>query len=109
MLFRSEAVPLLGRFEDDEVGPLVDYWRQSASPGAVEALAPNKQIDVRHVLPAIRVPALLLHGSEDAIVPIEVARYLAGQIPGAELVEISGARAVPDRSLGVGRLGGGRA
>ena len=103
-------MPLLGRFEDDEVGPLVDYWRQSASPGAVEALAlMNKQIDVRHVLPAIRVPTLLLHGSEDAIVPIEVARYLAGQIPGAALVEISGARAVPDRSLGVGRLGGGRA
>jgi len=65
-------VPLLGRFEDDEVGPLVDYWRQSASPGAVEALAlMNKQIDVRHVLPAIRVPTLLLHGSEDAIVPID--------------------------------------
>jgi pimeloyl-ACP methyl ester carboxylesterase len=88
----EDAVRLLGRFEDDEVGQLVDYWRQSASPGAVDALAlMNKQIDVRHVLPAIRVPTLLLHGTEDAIVPIEVARYMAERIPGAQLVEIPGA------------------
>jgi pimeloyl-ACP methyl ester carboxylesterase len=88
----EDAVRLLGHFEDDEIGPLVDYWRQSASPGAVEALAlMNKQIDVRHVLSAIRVPTLLLHGREDAIVPIEVARYMAEQIPGAQLVEIPGA------------------
>src|SRR5438105_2888046 len=88
----EEAVRLLGRFQDDEIGPLVDYWRQSASPGAVEALAlMNKQIDVRHVLSAIRVPTLLLHGREDAIVPIEVARYMAEQISGAQLVEIPGA------------------
>lgn len=88
----EEAVQLLGRFRDDEVGPLVDYWRQSASPGAVEALAlMNKQIDVRHVLSAIRVPTLLLHGTEDAIVPIEVARHMAERIPGAQLVEIPGA------------------
>jgi len=88
----EDAVRLLGHFEDDEIGPLVDYWRQSTSPGAVEALSlMNKQIDVRHVLPAIRVPTLLLHGTEDAIVPIEAARYMAEQIPGAQLVEIPGA------------------
>ena len=96
----EDAVRLLGRFEDEDVGPLVDYWRQSASPGAVEALAlMNKQIDVRHVLPAIRVPTLLLHGTEDAIVPIEVARYMAERIPGAQLVEIPGAG-----HLAVGRV-----
>jgi pimeloyl-ACP methyl ester carboxylesterase/class 3 adenylate cyclase len=97
----EEAVRLLGRFEPDEAGPLVDYWRQSASPGAVEALAlMNKQIDVRHVLPAIRVPTLLLHGAEDAIVPAAVARYMGERIPGAQLVEIPGAG-----HLAVGRSG----
>src|SRR6266849_2320452 len=88
----QEAARLLGQFDEDEVGPLVEYWRQSASPGAVEALASmNKQIDVRQVLPAIRVPTLILHGAEDAIVPVEVGRYMAERIPGARLVEIPGA------------------
>jgi len=48
----------------------------------------NKDIDVRHVLPAIRVPTLILHGSKDTIVPIDVARYVADRIPGARLVEV---------------------
>jgi pimeloyl-ACP methyl ester carboxylesterase len=88
----EEAVQLLGRFSEAEAAQMVDYWRQSASPGAVEALAlMNKQIDVRHVLAAIRVPTLLLHGTEDEVVPVEVARYMAERIPGAQLVEIPGA------------------
>jgi pimeloyl-ACP methyl ester carboxylesterase len=98
----EEAVRQLGVFASDEVGPLVDYWRRSASPGAMEALAlMNKQIDVRHVLPAIRVPTLLLRGSEDTIVPSEVSRYMADRIPGAELVELPGVG-----HLAVGSAGG---
>src|SRR4029079_18461991 len=34
------------------------------------------------------VPTLVMHGSEDAIVPIDVARYTADRIPGARLVEV---------------------
>jgi class 3 adenylate cyclase len=48
----------------------------------------NKEIDVRHVLPAIRVPTLLLHGRHDTVVPVEVARYVADHIPGARLIEV---------------------
>ena len=63
--------------------------RFGASPGALEALhRMNKDIDVRHVLPVVRVPTLILHGSEDTIVPLEVARYLASRIPTARVVEI---------------------
>jgi len=51
----------------------------------------NKEIDVRHVLPAVRVPTLILHGSEDTIVPVDVARYMSSRIPMARLVEIPGA------------------
>jgi pimeloyl-ACP methyl ester carboxylesterase len=95
-LFRSreealEAVLSRGlQFEDDdEAQQWVSYYRWSGSPGAVEALAlMNKDIDVRHVLPAIRVPTLVLHGGQDTIVPIEVARYVADRIPGARLVEV---------------------
>jgi len=75
--------------DDREAQQWVDYLRWSGSPGAVEALAlMNKEIDVRHVLPAIRVPTLVVHGTEDAIVPLDVARYVAGRIPGARLVEV---------------------
>ncbi len=73
---------------DEEEQQWVNYYRWSGSPGSVEALAEmNREIDVRHVLPAIRVPTLLLHGSKDTIVPVEVGRYVADRIPGARLVE----------------------
>src|SRR2546425_1829972 len=88
--------------DDQEAQQWVDYFRWSGSPGAVEALAlMNKDIDVRHVLPAIRVPTLVLHGSEDTIVPIDVARYVANRIPGARLVEVPTGHAVTGR-LAVG-------
>ena len=69
----------------------MDYFRWSASPGTLDALARmNREIDIRHVLPAIRVPTLLLHGSEDRIVPMGAARWLADHISGAtHLVSVS--------------------
>ncbi|MBA2461157.1 MAG: adenylate/guanylate cyclase domain-containing protein [Actinobacteria bacterium] len=66
------------------------YTRMSASPGAVAALhRMNLEIDIRHVLPAVRVPMLVIHRTGDAI-PVEGARYLATHIPGAELLELAG-------------------
>jgi class 3 adenylate cyclase len=47
----------------------------------------NIQIDIRHVLPAIRVPTLVLHNSGDHWVELERGRDLADRIPGAEFVE----------------------
>jgi class 3 adenylate cyclase len=79
---------------DDEARKWLNYFRWGGSPGAVEALAlMNKEIDVRHVLPAIRVPTLVLHGSQDTIVPIDVARHVADHIPAAKLVEVAGTHA----------------
>lgn len=87
-----DAVRNLGRFEDAEAESFLRLLRYGSSPGALEALhRMNKDIDVRHVLPAVRVPTLVLHGSEDTIVPLEVAQYLASRIPGAGLLEIPGA------------------
>jgi pimeloyl-ACP methyl ester carboxylesterase len=86
-----EAVRSLGRFTDTEVESFLQMLRFGASPGALEALhRMNKEIDIRHVLPAVRVPTLILHGSEDAIVPVEVARSIAPQIPTARVVELAG-------------------
>jgi pimeloyl-ACP methyl ester carboxylesterase len=62
--------------------------RMSASPGAALAIARmNNEIDVRHVLPVIRVPTLILHRAPDRDVAVENGRYLAQHIPGARYVE----------------------
>jgi pimeloyl-ACP methyl ester carboxylesterase len=42
-------------------------------------------------LPSLRVPTLVLHGTEDQLIPVESARRLAERIPGAELVLLQGA------------------
>jgi pimeloyl-ACP methyl ester carboxylesterase/class 3 adenylate cyclase len=72
------------------------WWRKwvrvSASPGAISSLrAMNSEIDVRHVLPAIRVPTRVLHRVDDEDTLLDEGRYLTDRIPGAELVELSGA------------------
>ena len=48
------------------------------------------EIDVRAVLPAIRVPTLVLHRTHDRGVPVEAGRYLAQRIPDAKFIELSG-------------------
>ena len=81
-----------------------------------------RDVDVRQVLPAIRVPTLLLHGTDETRVPDRGARYMAERIPGARLVELPGEvpptgrrrarsgarrdRAVPERRVAGRRLGG---
>ena len=58
-------------------------------------VAMNDEIDIRHILPAIRVPTLLLHSVRDATIPIGASRYMAERIPGARLVELPGEDHLP--------------
>ena len=75
---------------DDEIAARASHMRQSASPGAFRMLMEmNLDIDVRAVLPSIRVPTLVVHRSEDHI-PVDGARWMARQIPGARFVELPG-------------------
>jgi pimeloyl-ACP methyl ester carboxylesterase len=70
---------------------LADYLRLSASPGAaVMLMRTNTEIDVRDVLPTIRVPTLVLHRTGDRDAKVEEGRWLAGRIPGARFVELEG-------------------
>jgi class 3 adenylate cyclase/alpha-beta hydrolase superfamily lysophospholipase len=65
--------------------------RATASPGAILALLrANYEIDVRHLLPAIRIPTLILHRVGDKTIPVTCGRYLAQHIPGAKYVELPG-------------------
>ena len=67
------------------------YLRLGASPSAViNVFRMNAAIDVRDILPAIRVPTLVLHRSGDRAVQVEQGRYLAQHIPGARLAELNG-------------------
>ena len=77
---------------DDEVrGALARYERQWASPGAYAALTSVRaENDVRHVLPAIRVPTLVIHRTDAGFTATENGRYLAEHIPGARYVEVPG-------------------
>lgn len=62
------------------------FERLSCSPTAAIALARmNAAIDLRAILPGIRVPTLILHRRHDARVSPEAASYLARRIPGAKL------------------------
>ncbi|HEY7784963.1 MAG TPA: alpha/beta fold hydrolase, partial [Pyrinomonadaceae bacterium] len=67
------------------------YLRMGASPGAVVALTRmNAEVDVRHVLPSIRVPVLVIHRAGDRCLKVEEGRYVASLIPGAKYVELPG-------------------
>jgi pimeloyl-ACP methyl ester carboxylesterase len=67
------------------------YLRMGASPGAAVALTRmNAEIDIRDVLPSIRVPTLVLHRTGDRCLRVEEGRYLASRIRGAAFVELPG-------------------
>src|ERR1700716_2837369 len=66
--------------------------RLGASPAAVTALMRmNSQIDISGILPAVRVPTLVIHRTGDKTVNVEGGRDMAAHIPGARLVELPGA------------------
>jgi class 3 adenylate cyclase len=50
----------------------------------------NTQIDIRQVLPTIRVPTLVIHRTGDRDANVEEGGWLAGRIPGARFVELQG-------------------
>jgi eukaryotic-like serine/threonine-protein kinase len=72
------------------------YLRMSAGPGA--AIAHHRAgaaIDVRAVLPALGVPALVLHRAGDAAVPTAAGRALAQQLPRVRYVELASGDHLP--------------
>src|SRR6516164_11808028 len=70
--------------------------RLGASPGNMLALLQlHRDVDIRHVLPAIRVPTLVLHRSGDTYREVGHGRYLAAHIPGAKYAELPGRDHLP--------------
>jgi pimeloyl-ACP methyl ester carboxylesterase/class 3 adenylate cyclase len=72
------------------------FQRLSASPSALYAQEQVfRHLDIRRMLPAINVPTLVIHRTEDMIEPVGAGRYLAREIAGAEYVELPGADHFP--------------
>ena len=65
------------------------FTQMSASPGdAVDLLRMNTLIDIRGILPTIKVPTLIIHATGDRVAPIEAGRYFAEHIPNAKILEL---------------------
>jgi class 3 adenylate cyclase len=106
----AEAVPeALAQAEDTGRGVMIDlfapslagddrlrrawsrYERQAASPGSTVAIVRLiYESDVRSVLPAIRVPTLVIHRADARGFRVQHGRYLAEHIEGAKYVELPG-------------------
>jgi pimeloyl-ACP methyl ester carboxylesterase len=66
------------------------YLRAAASPAvAVVLLNVNTEIDIRPVLPAIRVPTLVLHRTDEVWVNVNYGRYAAAHIGGPSWLSFS--------------------
>lgn len=70
--------------------------RSITSPKAARALLEAEmEVDVRSLLPSISVPTLVIHRTDSPIYSLEMGRYLASEIAGAQLVEIPGGDLAP--------------
>jgi DNA-binding winged helix-turn-helix (wHTH) protein/class 3 adenylate cyclase len=73
----------------------IEWWgkfeRLGGTPGAAIALMTmNSQIDISKILSAIRVPALVVHRTEDVLIDFEGGQFLADHIPNAQLFQLPG-------------------
>ncbi len=67
------------------------YERLSLSPSMVRAVVRSDfEKDLRDVLPAIRVPTLVMHRAGNRIIDVSHGHYLARHVPGAKFVELGG-------------------
>ncbi len=70
--------------------------RLAASPGEARVIFQAMiDQDVRHVLPRIRVPTLIMHRPNEQVWDVRHSRYLAEHIEGARYVELEGIDSLP--------------
>ncbi len=68
--------------------------RLAASPGTVALMLPlAAEVDVRALLPTVRVPTLVLQHTDDRFFQCAAGKYIADHIPGPKYVELPGRNA----------------
>ena len=81
--------------------PALGAWfartqRLVASPREARTIAKaTAELDVRELLPRIRVPTLVMHRPAEQVWDVRHSRYLAAHIPGARYVELEGIDSFP--------------
>jgi pimeloyl-ACP methyl ester carboxylesterase len=97
----DEMVPvLLGQTTVERRADVVDTVRRLMSEAAPAAVAWAQRAmaarpDSAAALRAADVPALILHGAEDGLIPVEAARRMAELLPRAELIVLPEAGHLP--------------
>jgi class 3 adenylate cyclase len=85
-------------------GRIANYWatprpgvevsglelRSTTRNQAVTLFEMNRHYDIRHLLPSITVPTLVVHTEDNWMVPPAFGRYMAEMIPGARLALVPG-------------------
>jgi class 3 adenylate cyclase len=81
---------------NEEIRAALARWdRQGASPGTAARMMPlQAELDVRELLPTVRVPTLVLHHTDDPLFPPERGKEVADRIAGAKYVELPGRNAI---------------
>ena len=95
---RASADAFVGSLTSDERDQLQleRLFRYATSPGTVPRLFRYSfGVDVRTVLPSVRVPTLVVHRTEDRMRRVECGRHLAAEIAGARYVELPGVETHP--------------
>ncbi|AEV72387.1 family 3 adenylate cyclase [Mycolicibacterium rhodesiae NBB3] len=65
--------------------------RLGASPGTVALVMPLvSELDIRAILPTVRVPTLVVQHADDPFIPSDWGKYVADHIPGAKFVQLPG-------------------
>jgi len=77
---------------NEEIRAATARWeRGAASPGTVALMMSLlAEMDVRALLPTVRVPTLVLHHTDDPLIPPEWGKDVADRIPGAKYVGLPG-------------------
>lgn len=85
-LFTSRFIP---EGSNEQIDWFNELCRRTTSARAGAALMDARgEVDVRDLLPKVRTPTLVLHGTRDQVVPLEEGRLLARDIPGAIFVQL---------------------
>ena len=79
---------------------VVEWWGRVERFAGTPRMAVSKartvyELDLRHVLPLVTAPTLLIHSRDNAFIQVGHSRYLVEEIPGARLVEIDSADHIP--------------
>lgn len=85
-VFTSRFIP---QGSGEQIEWFNDLCRRTTTPElAYRLFTVRSRIDVRDLLPRVSVPTLVIHADADQVIPLEQARKMAREIPGAEFVQV---------------------